>query len=111
MKYTFGKTLASQKMEVLLDNNPSARRKISRMLSQYTSHLLKITVARDSVTVLLCMELLRDFTLKRISVMKDIPDEVRSYARNVVISRYRVYRKCFESIVPILKEVDKKKVK
>ena len=103
MKYTFGRTIASQKLETLLEENPPARRKVSRLLSSYTNKLFNITGAKDPETVLTCMELLREQTLKRVDKVNGLAPEVRSYTKNVVTCRYRVYRQCFESLVPVLK--------
>ena len=108
MKYTFGRTPAAQKLETLLDESPSARRKISRLLSNYTWQLYKITGAKDPETVRLCMEMLRDYTLRRIDITKDLSSAMRSHAKNVVICRYRVYRHCFYDLVPLLKKMESK---
>jgi hypothetical protein len=102
MKNTFGSTLAAQKLEKLLEDNPSARRKVSRLLSSYTSKLFNITGARDPETVLTCMHLLRDYTLARVDIQKGLTAKERTFTKNVVTCRYRVYRKGFESLIPAL---------
>ncbi len=107
MKYTFGKTPAAQRLEILVKDTPSARRKISRLLSQYSSQLLKITAARDPEIVRLCMELLRDYTLRRIDIFQNMSRDIRTYAKNVVIYRHRVYSRTFDSLLPILEKMRK----
>jgi len=108
MKYTFGSTLAAQKLETILGDKHSARRKVSRLLSSYTNKLCNITSAKDPVTVLTCMELLREQTLKRVDALENLAPEVRSYTKNVVTYRYRMYRRCFEDISALLASMRKK---
>lgn len=86
------------RLEQLVENNPAARRKISAILSDYTHQLLLICQTRDPRTVHLCMELLRDYTLRRFDVKKHLTDDMRSYAQNLVITRYRAFRKGFDSV-------------
>jgi predicted transcriptional regulator len=95
MKYIFGISTSAQRLEKLLNDNPIARRKISRMLSQYTSTMYKILAGlSDDISVTYyCMELHRDYNLRRIDIMKNISDDIRSYAKNVVIGRYRITRR------------------
>jgi len=107
MKFTFGKTSAAQRLEQLMENNPTARRRISTVLSEYTNQLLLITQARDPRTVRLCMELLRDYTLRRIDVKKNLTPEMKTYSQNVVITRYRAFRNGFESVSRMIKAVEK----
>ena len=99
MKFTFGKTIAAQRLEELLENNPIARRKISALLSNYTSDLLTITLVKHPRPARLCMELLRDYTLRRIDVKKNLTEDIRSYAKNVVVCRYRAYCYGFNEVV------------
>ena len=106
MKYTFGKTKASEKLETLVDENPQASRKVSRLLSGFTNKLLHITGARDVATVLTCMELLRAQTLERVDLLENLAPDIRSYTKNVVSYRYRVYRDSFERLAPKLKQKD-----
>jgi hypothetical protein len=108
MKYTFGRTLAAQRLENLLTETPSARRKVSRVLSHYTWQLFQITGAREPETVRLCMEMLRDYTLRRLDILKGLTEDMRTYAKNIVIARYRAYRHGFDSLVPILEKMEKK---
>jgi HD superfamily phosphodiesterase len=98
MKFTFGKTSAAVRLEQLVENNPTARRKISAILSEYTNQLLLIAQARDPRTVRLCMELLRDYTLRRFDVKKSLTDDMKTYSQNLVIARYRAFRKGFDSV-------------
>ena len=105
MKNTFGGTAAAQTLEKLLEDNPSARRKVSRLLSGYTNKLFNITGAKDPPTVIACMVLLRKETLDRLNTLKNVPPEVLSYTKNVVIYRYRVYRQCYETLIPIIKRM------
>lgn len=105
MKYTFGKTKACENLEKLVEGKPWASRRVSRLLSSYNSKLLNITQARDPETVTTCMELLRDFTLKRVDSTK-MDDEVKSHLKNVVCFRYREYRRAFESFIPVLKHME-----
>ena len=105
MKYTFGKNQAAQRLEDLLNTNPTARRKISRLLSDYTSKLLQVCATKDPSTVRLCMSLLRDHNLKRIDLLEDLTPDMRSYTRNVVISRHRVFRQEFDGINNLLEQM------
>ena len=105
MKNTFGRNRAAQKLEILLKDNPSARRKISRILSSYTHRLLMVTRAIDPATVNLCMVLLRNWAIDRVNIVSGLTDDIRSYARNIVVSRYRVYRTSFESLTPTIREL------
>jgi len=102
MKFTFGKTSAAVRLEQLVENSPIARRKISAILSDYTNQLLLVTQARDPRTVHTCMELLRDYTLRRFDVKKHLTDEMRTYAQNVVVTRYRAFRKGFDSVQRVI---------
>lgn len=102
MKFTFGRTLAAQKLETLLEDKPLARRKVSRLLSEYTRQLFQVTGAKEPSTVKLCMELLRQHTLNRVDVLTGLPEDVRTYAKNVVVCRYRVYRHCFDELTPYI---------
>lgn len=108
MKYTFGKTKACEILEKLVEGNPWASRRVSRLLSSYNSKLLKITQIRDPETVIICMELLRDFTLKRVDSTK-MNDDIKSYLKNVVCLKYKEYRQAFESFIPILEYIAAKK--
>jgi len=101
MKYIFGKNKAAQKLELLVKDNPSARRKISRLLSRYTEQLLLVVGVREPRTVRLCMEFLRDYNLKRIDIITNLSNDMRSYARNVVIGRYRLFYQEFNKLAPI----------
>lgn len=105
MKYTFGKTVASKRLEKLLEGNPIAHRKVSRLLSTYSRTLFNITGAKDPETVLMCMELLREYTLKRVDKQKNLPPEICSYVKNLIVSRYRLYRKSFEALIPALRKM------
>ena len=97
--------MAAQTLEKLLEDKPSARRKVSRMLSSYTNKLFNITGAKDPETVLTCMELFRKETLSQIDTWKNVPPDVVSYAKNLVVFRYRVYRQCFEALIPVLRKM------
>lgn len=108
MKYTFGNTRACQTLETLLDGDKSARRKVSRLLSGFTSKLFNITGAKDPETVLTCMELLRAQTLDRVNHLQGLSGKVRSYTRNVIIYRYRKYREAFESLIPTIRKMIEK---
>lgn len=91
-----------------MEENPYARRKVSRLLSSYSNKLCNITGAKDTVTVLTCMELLLEQTLKRVDALKNLSPDVRSHTKNVVIYRYRTYRRCFEDISALLASMRKK---
>ena len=108
--FTFGRTLAAQKLEELVSQSPSARRKISSLLSDYTNQLLQITMAKEPRTVRLCMEMLRDYTLRRLDVKTKLTDDIRSYAKNVVIYRHRVFRKEFDAITRIIQRRQQKPI-
>lgn len=105
MKNTFGSNRAAQKLEKLLEDNPSARRKVSRLLSKYTSKLFNITGAKDPETVVTCMALLRDYTLRQVDLQTNLTPTMRSYTKNVVAGRYRVYRQSFDSLIPALRKM------
>lgn len=110
MKYTFGKTVAAQRFEYLLNDNPTARRKISRIISKYTAQMLNIVSLKDPETVRLCLDLLRTYTLIRIDMMKSIRNDeaIRSYAKNVIIARYRDVRHGFDSLVPEMENLNRR---
>lgn len=108
MNFSFGRTAAAVKLEQLVKDNPSARRKVTTLLSDYTNKLLIVTQAKDPETVRLCMEMLRDYTLRRLDVKQNIPPEVKTYTQNVIIARYRVFRKGFDDVVRILKNKTQK---
>jgi hypothetical protein len=103
MQFTFGKNIAAQRIEILLNDNLQARRKITRLLSKYTQQLLSAVDIKDHSTVKLFMELIREHTLKRLDSIKNLSPEIHSYAKNVVIGRYRVFRHQFEIIEKTLK--------
>ena len=103
MKFTFGKTKASEKLEQLLEGKPWASRRVSRLLGSYSHKLITITGAKDPETVCTCMELLRDFTLQRVDKTKLDPT-IKTHTKNLVCYRYRVIRKTFEELVPLLKQ-------
>lgn len=102
MKFTFGKTPAAIKLEQLVQNNPSARAKITALLSEYTNQLLLITQIKEPKTVRQCMAMLRDFNLKRLDTKTGLTDDMRTYAKNVVTCRYRVFRHGFDDVVRII---------
>jgi len=106
VKNTFGRTIAAHKLEMLLEENPSARRKVSRLLSSYTNNLWNVIGVKSSDTILMCIDLIREQTLKRVDKIQNLTPEIRSYTKNVVTCRYRVYRQCFENrIMPVLNEM------
>lgn len=107
MKFTFGRTTAAYRLEKLVESNPTARRKISTLLSNYTEHVQKIISIKDPSTVNLCLELLRDYTLRRIDIKRNLSEDIRSYAKNVVISRHRVYIQNFNFLISILEQYNK----
>jgi hypothetical protein len=111
MKYTFGKTKAAEKLEILLDNNLVARRRITILLSKYTSQLLKITGIKDPDTVRLCMELVKNYTLNRVDIKKTLTPEIRSYVKNIILTRYRAYLHGFNDLVPLIEEMKLRKKK
>lgn len=101
MKFTFGNSPAANRLEVLVEESPIARRQVSTLLSIYTNQLLHITGAKDQRTVHLCMEMLRDNTLRRIDVKRNLTTEMKTYLKNVVVMRYRVYRRGFDDVINI----------
>lgn len=105
MKYTFGKTKACENLEKLVEGKPWASRRVSRLLSSFNAKLLNITQARDPETVTTCMELLRDFTLKRVDSTK-LDDITKSHVKNIVCFRYREYRRAFESFIPVINHIE-----
>ena len=109
MKYTFGKTIAAQRLENLVADNPIARRRISTLVSKFTAQMLSIVSAKDPDTVRLCWELLRDYTLRRIDVKKHLTDDMKTYTKNVIISRYRIYCHNFDELVSIMESSKEKK--
>lgn len=98
MKFTFGKTNAAMRLEELLETNPAARRRVSAVLSDYTSKLLLVCHAKEPRTVRLCMELLRDYTLRRLDIKKGLTVEMKTYSQNLVVARYRAFRKGFDAV-------------
>ncbi len=104
MKFTFGKTPAAIRLENLVKDNPSARRKVSRLLSGYTKQLLLATSAKDPATVRLLFELLCKYHLSRIEVLENLEENVRTYTENVIKSRYRVFLHQFNEIVPLMEK-------
>jgi hypothetical protein len=105
MKYTFGKTKACASLEQLVENNPWASRRVSRLLSNYSNQLLHITGARDPETVKACMELLKQFTLKRVDSTKLDPT-IKSHLKNIVCYRCRQYRGTFEAMLPFIEDAE-----
>lgn len=108
MNFSFGCSNSAVKLEQLVKDNSSARKKITTLLSDYTNKLLIVTQAKDPETVRLCMELLRDYTLRRLDVKQNIPSDVKTYTQNVIIARYRIFRKEFDDIVRILENKTQK---
>jgi len=98
MNYTFGKSPAAQELERLLENNPIARRKITTLLSEYTDKLLKIAAMKDTDAGLLCMSLLRDHAHSRVDKKVNLSTEVRSYTKNVLTAKYRVYAETYKFV-------------
>jgi len=109
LKNTFGKSRAAQQLEKMVADNTSARRKISSIFCKYNEQMMNIVGAKDPNTVRLCWELLRDYTLRRIDVKQGLTDSMRSYAKNVIISRYRIYRHHFDELISTGWHVRKKK--
>lgn len=104
MKNTFGRYPAAQKLETLLEDNPSARRKVSRLLSSFTREMFLVTAAKDPVTVRKCLSLLRKDALERINLVQGLSHEVRTYTANVVTGRFRTFLDCFNSLVPYIQK-------
>lgn len=104
MKYTFGKKPAAIKLESLVKDNPSDRRKVTRLISRYTEQLAQTVEVRDPETVTLLMQLLREYNLSRVNSMK-LDETVRSYARNLIISRHRVFLHEFEYLTPTVRKM------
>lgn len=105
VKYTFGKTDASIRLEKLLDGNPAARRKISTLLSKYTNRLLLLTQAKDIDTVNLCLSLLKEHAIQCINSKENISDEIKSYTKNIIIMRYRAYQNGFSQVSDMMKQL------
>ena len=98
--FPFGKSLAAIKMETLVDVNPVARRKISRLLSRYTDQLHQIIhPQKDAATTRLLLHLLCQYNLVRTELM-NIDDDVRSYIKNLIKSRYRVFLHGYNKLAP-----------
>lgn len=110
MKFTFGKTQASQTLETLVGESPCIRRKISSLLSDYSKKLLNITEIKDPETVRLLMALLRDNTLKRVDVKKNLNEEVKTFTKNVVVYRYRVFSTSYEKVLKFVNAKAKNKM-
>ena len=102
MKNTFGRTLAAQKLEILLENNPSARRKISSILSEFTHRMFCIVNCKDKNIIRLCWGLLKKSTIERIYLKKGLTKEMQSYTVNIIVSRYRVYLRNFNDLIPFV---------
>ena len=108
MKNSFGKTKASLRLEKLVSNNRSARRKVSSLLSEFTMQMMAIMLARDSGTVRLCLKLLRQHTINRIDIIKSLNNEIKMYTKNVVIGRYRAYLNGFNQVAIARSEQERK---
>lgn len=104
MKYTFGRTLAAQRLAALVKDNPKARRKISSILGIFTYRMLNISKIRDPELIKLCWELLRDNTLQRLDAKTGLSKEMQTYAKNVLIYRYRVYLHNLDYLVQQMKK-------
>lgn len=98
MKFTFGNSLAAGRLEELLENDKVASCYVSKVLGGYTHQLLLITLIKEPRTVRLCMELLRDYTLQRFDVSKRLSPIQKTFAKNIVMLRYRAFRKGFDDI-------------
>lgn len=103
---TFGNSLAARKLETLVEDNNSARRKISSLLSRYTSQLLTTTTLNDSHLVRLYMKLLRDHTIARLNLKHGLNADIVSYGKNVIDARYRAFLHGYENV---LKHKNKRK--
>jgi len=102
MNNTFGRSPAAQELDRLLEKNPSARRKVSTLISQYTDKLLNISSIKDVPTALLCMSMLRDRTLERMDKKVNVSPEVVSYTKNVITAKYRVYAESYKFVSSFL---------
>ena len=91
MTFTFGKSIASQRLELLVSRDPIARRRITSLLSNFSANMQKILTIKDPDVVLLCWKLFRDYTINRINAKTTLSDDMRTYTKNVVTSRYREY--------------------
>jgi len=109
MKFTFGKTKAAQRLETLVADKPVARRQLTSLLSKYSEQLIKVVGAKDPTTVRQCWELLRDYTLRRIDVKRNLSGDMKTYAKNVVVYRHRVHRKEFDELILLIKTHKEKK--
>jgi hypothetical protein len=95
---TFGTSPAAQTLYHLLEDQPIARRKISTILNSYTNQLLLITQIKDPKTVRICLALLRDYTLDRLSKRRGIETDIKTYTENLIVARYRSFSKGFDSV-------------
>ena len=98
MKFIFGNSSAACRLEELVANAPLAQKYISKVLNGYTYQLLLITLIKEPRTVRLCMELLRDYTLQRFDVSKRLSPIQKTFAKNIVMLRYRAFRKGFDDV-------------
>ena len=108
MKNTFGKTPAAFRLADLVENNPSARRKVSSLLSRYTSQMFEASEIKDPDTAKLCLHLLRNHALGLLELKPTLPSDVRSYAKNLVNARYRVFRKEYNYVIAVKQKQQKK---
>ena len=100
MSYIFGKTKAAIALAEMVEENPTARRRISSLLSEFSHQMMTIVLAREPKTVIICLKLLRDYTIGRLDNTKSIlPEKIKSYAKNVIVYRHRAFKAGFEYVI------------
>jgi len=98
MKLSFGKNKSSLRLEAIVEKSPAARRRVSTILSEFTMQMMGIVTAKDPKIVRMCLQLLREKTLKRIDSVDNLNDEMRMYCKNVVVGRYRAHINGFNEV-------------
>jgi len=101
--------MAAQRLEVLLENNPIARRKVSTLLSRYTNQLLSVMTCKNPKTVMMSLALIKDNALKQLKVKENISEDIRSHTSNIIVYRYRVFMGEYKNMIPLILENQKKK--
>ena len=99
MSYIFGKTKAAIALADMVKDNNSARRFISSLLSEFSHQMMTIVLAREPKTVIICLKLLRDYTISRVNANKYLPDKIKSFTKNVIVYRHRAFKRGFEYVV------------
>lgn len=97
------------RLEEMVETKPAQRRRVSKLLSEFTQSLLALVKAEEPRTVLLAMQLLRDYNLRRVDFKTTFDPILKSYTKNVICHRFRAYRDAFRYVYDIKKKQAKEK--